>query len=66
MIVSLQSRRNFRERMLSIFLKKIMAAIFDFNGSGKMGRVFSVSNFPIVSLPNGKCTVQNLPLNPGQ
>ena len=36
--VSLQSRRNFGERVLSIFLTKIMAAIFDFNGSGRLGR----------------------------
>ena len=34
-ICSLQSRRNFDERVLSIFLTKIMAAIFDFNGSGR-------------------------------
>ena len=35
---SLQSRRNFDERVLSIFLTKIMAAIFDFNGSGRLVR----------------------------
>ena len=29
-IISLQSRRNFGERVLSNFLTKIMAAIFDF------------------------------------
>ena len=32
-----QSRRNFGERVLSIFLTKIMAAAFNFNGSGKLG-----------------------------
>ena len=36
--LNLQSRRNFGERVLSIFLTKIMAAIFDFNGSGRLGR----------------------------
>ena len=36
--VGLQSRRTFGERVLSIFLTKIMAAIFDFNGSGRLGR----------------------------
>ena len=35
---SLQMRRNFGERELSVFLAKILAAIFDFNGSGKLGR----------------------------
>ena len=35
---SVQSRRNFGERVLSIFLTKIMAAVFDFNGSGRFGR----------------------------
>ena len=30
--------RNFGERVPSIFLAKIMAAIFDFNGSGRLGR----------------------------
>ena len=34
-ICSLQSSCNFDERVLSIFLTKIMAAIFDFNGSGR-------------------------------
>ena len=37
-ICSLQSSRNFEERVLSIFLTKIMAAIFDFNGSGRLVR----------------------------
>ena len=37
-ICSLQSRRNFDERVLSIFLTKIMAAIFDFYGSGRLVR----------------------------
>ena len=36
--LNLQSRRNFGERVLSIFVTKIMAAIFDFNGSGRLGR----------------------------
>ena len=35
---SLQSRRNFGGRVLSIFLTKIMTTIFDFNGSGRLGR----------------------------
>ena len=37
-ICSLQSRCNFDERALSIFLTKIMAVIFDFNGSGRLVR----------------------------
>ena len=36
--ISLQSRRNFGERVLSSFITKIMAAIFDFNGSERLGR----------------------------
>ena len=35
---SLQSRRHFGERVLSIFSAKIMAAIFDLNGRGRLGR----------------------------
>ena len=35
---SLQSWRNFGQQVFSIFLVKIMAAIFDFNGSGRLGR----------------------------
>ena len=35
---SQQSRRNFGERVLSIFLAKIMTAIFGFHGSGRLGR----------------------------
>ena len=38
LIISMQTRRNFGERVLSIFLTKIMATIFDFNGSGRLGR----------------------------
>ena len=34
----MQSRRNFGERVLSNFITNIMAAIFDFNGSGRLGR----------------------------
>ena len=34
-MTSLQSRRNFGERVLGISLMKIMAAIFDFNGRKK-------------------------------
>ena len=37
-MTSLQSRRNFGERVLGISLMKIMAAIFDFNGSEGLGR----------------------------
>ena len=35
---SLQSMRNFGKRVLSYFIKSIMAAIFDFNGSRRLGR----------------------------
>lgn len=35
---SLQSRRNFVELVLCIFLTETMAAIFDFSGSGRLGR----------------------------
>ena len=35
---SLQNRSNFGERVLSIFLAKIMTAIFGFHGSGRLGR----------------------------
>ena len=35
---SLQSRRNFGERVLSIFLTKIMAATFDFHGNERLWR----------------------------
>ena len=38
LIISMQTRHNFGERVLSIFLTKIMATIFDFNGSGRLGR----------------------------
>ena len=38
LLLNLQSRRNFSERVLSIFLTKVMAAIFDFNGNGRLGR----------------------------
>ena len=34
-MISLQSRRNFGQRVLGISLMKIMAAIFDFNGRKK-------------------------------
>ena len=37
-IVSLQSRRDFGEWLLSISLTNIMAAIFDFNSSWRLGR----------------------------
>ena len=36
---SLQSRCNFGKRVLSYFITNIMAAIFDFNGSGRLWRV---------------------------
>ena len=35
---SLQSRRNFGKRVLSNFIMNILAAIFDFNGSRRLGR----------------------------
>ena len=35
---SLQSRCNFCKRVLSYFITNIMATIFDFNGSGRLGR----------------------------
>ena len=38
LIISMQTRRNFGERVLSIFWTKIMATIFDFNCSGRLGR----------------------------
>ena len=49
---SLQSRRNFGGRVLSIFLTNIMAAIFDLNGSGRLGerRKF---------VPKGRSSVKN-------
>ena len=34
----MQNRFNFGKGVLSIFLTKIMAAIIDFNGSGRLGR----------------------------
>ena len=37
-LFSLQSRCHFGERVLIIFLMKIMAALFDFNDSGRLGR----------------------------
>ena len=37
-IASLQSRHDFGKQMLSIFSAKIIPAIFDFNGSGRLGR----------------------------
>ena len=37
-IVSLQSRNNFGEQVLSNLLTKILAAIFDCNGSGRLDR----------------------------
>ena len=37
-LYSLRSRRNFGERVLNNFITKIMAAIFDNNGSGKLRR----------------------------
>ena len=37
-LASLQRKRNFGERVLSIFLAKIVAAIFYFNGSGRLRR----------------------------
>ena len=36
--ISLRSRCNFGERGLGIFLTKVMAYIFEFNGSGRLGR----------------------------
>ena len=38
MLFNLQSGRNFGERVLIIFLMKIMTTLFDFNGSGRLGR----------------------------
>ena len=39
---NLQTRRNFGERVLSIFLATIMVAIFDYNSSGRLGRVINL------------------------
>ena len=36
--LSLQSRRNLGWRVLNNFITNIMVAIFDFNGSGRLGR----------------------------
>ena len=49
---SLQSRRNFGGRVLSIFLTNMMAANFDLNGSGRLGerRKF---------VPKGRSSVKN-------
>ena len=49
---SLQNRRNFGERVLSNFITNIIAAIFDFNGSGRLGRG---NKF----IPRGRSTVKN-------
>ena len=35
---SLQSRCNFGEQVCSVFFVEIMAVIFDFNGSRRLGR----------------------------
>ena len=40
---SLQSRRNFGELLHDILLMKIIAAIFDFNGSGRLGREMNLT-----------------------
>ena len=37
-LASLQRKRNFGERVLRIFLTKLMAAVFYFNCSGRLGR----------------------------
>ena len=37
-LFNLQSGRNFGERVFIIFLMKIMTTLFDFNGSGRLGR----------------------------
>ena len=37
-LCALKSMRSFGERVLGIFLAKIMAAIFDLNGKGRLGR----------------------------
>ena len=55
LIISMQTRRNFGERVLSIFLTKIMAAIFDFNGSGRLGRERSLYQGVVDSQ---KCNVE--------
>ena len=39
---NLQTRRNFGERVLSIFLATIMVAIFDYNSSSRLGRVINL------------------------
>ena len=41
--ISLQSRSNFPQQILSIFLAKIMAIIFDFNGRERLGRERNLS-----------------------
>ena len=49
---SLQNRRNLSDRVLSIFLTKIMAANFHFNGSGRLGREMKF-------VPRGRSSVKN-------
>ena len=49
--LSLQSRRNLGWRVLNNFITNIMVAIFDFNGSGRLGR----GKF----IPRGRSTVKN-------
>ena len=38
LLCTLKSMRSFGERVLGIFLAEIMAAIFDLNGKGRLGR----------------------------
>ena len=49
---SLQSRHNFGGWVLSIFLTNIMAAIFDLNGSGRLGERTKF-------VPKGRSSVKN-------
>ena len=58
LIISMQTRRNFGERVLSIFLTKIMAAIFDFNGSGRLGRERSLYQGAVDSPKYGERTAK--------
>ena len=43
---SLQSSRNFGERVPSNFITKIMAAIFNFNSSERLGREICTKGAP--------------------
>ena len=63
---SQQSGRNFGERMLGISLTKIMAAIFYFDGSERLGREMNLyqGRGPFFSLVSSEIHLFPLPLSP--